>query len=240
MKNFVSSKKEKCQGIFSSLKGFYFNEKDSEITKIIKWMSTIAFLIIGYMIIKNLLPIVLGIIIIIWCMKPDNVSFTKNSTPTQEEEIYQESVIAREIVHKCIAKDSDALDLIKPKTVDDITPVRYPVVNYIDGKVFYRFICRYNPDIQLDFSAMEDVIDIDICQLLQCGYPNLNKYPFFYDLPYFSVIDIGFDTYHNGFVYIDIMPVRDANYYNYISKLYHDKHSENMDGVLSAPEDKEF
>lgn len=215
----------------------YWNwKKDSILITFLKLVTVLAVCLITYLFIMYVLPIlalVFVFLILHECGKPP--------VPSQEPQTISppDESIARELLFDIISDNADFLDLVKPKSVKDITPTQYRVVQTIKNLTFYRFIIRHKVDVDIDLYDMKQVLDLSIQQTLQNGYPNV-KSPFYNGFPYYSIFNIKEDSHHSNCFAIDVMPLKDDSSYVFICNAMLEEQRLREDSVFSTLNDREF
>lgn len=237
MKNIIIESKKAWNDIKSCVSKFYNWKKESYLIWLLKILLFIVMCVLIWLFAKYIFPTLAGIIVLIilyiWDKKP---AATVSNNPTVIEE--RHAWYARDILFRVLISCAVMLDIVKPNSVEDITPVKYFVVQNINRLNFYRFIVRKKPDAKQDYEAMMEILNLKIAQNLEGGYPNIST-PFYRGLPYYVVIDVNEDAYHYGCLYIDIMPIIDDGYYNHVMERQR-KRIANKEEALSIPTDEDF
>lgn len=78
-------------------------------------------------------------------------------------------------------------------------------------------------------------------QLLQGGFPNV-AVPFYNGFPSVFVLKIGEDSYHNGYLHIDILPVLNERSFQYAQHEVQWSHKQAVraNRAVPAPKDEDF
>ena len=158
------------------------------------------------------------------------------SSPAPDAGVNDFSV--REFIFRVLQDAATQLNLIAPRTVNDIMPVYYPAKQSIGGVPFCRFICQPKADEPVERSEWCDFFNLRIVQMLQNGFPGL--FPSYYNgAPALYLFNVQTDSSHAGFLCIDVVFVSDASTYAFASRHYARNHAPSAAGTAS-PLDEDF
>lgn len=144
----------------------------------------------------------------------------------------------RELLCDVLRNNAAELGVIAPKTVGDITPTEYKVLQDMNGIKFARFIVAYSGCDDVDFDTFLSLLNSKIWQQLQLKYPD---YVLVYNnIKVITVFNVGYDLYHNGYFSIDIIVVDNDMKYNYLQRLFYQKAAARTTVDSSNLNDKDF
>ncbi len=133
---------------------------------------------------------------------------------------------------------AQALGFQPPDTVDDITPVAYPVIHCVGNKTFYRFIA-YRQGADVSMGEIRNHMNHYFSQQLQAG--NILIEPMFYKrFPSIYVTNIAPDTNAPGYLRIDMIFIRDESSYGHAKNLEQQERLRHIIKPPLAPLDKDF
>lgn len=207
----------------------------------------LALTITGFYILGKLIIGALSIIAILALFFGDSIETHFKELRAEKERVRlqkesQESnipFILRESLFYFLAGSmGQALGFQPPDTVDDITPVAYPVIQCVGNKRFYRFIA-YRLGADVSMGEIRNHINRYFSQQLQAG--NILIEPMFYKgLPSIYVTNIAPDTNAPGYLRIDMIFIRDESSYDHAKNLEHQERLRHIIKPPLAPLDKDF
>lgn len=204
----------KLKEAYLYLKNEYKENSDSYIKITLTVICFLIFIFVLAFVIKMFLPygiILLFLYFLYYCNK-EPAGFNDNT------QINIDGNIASNLLFDVLRDKVELLDIEKIKNISDIVPTAYPIIQNINGFVFYRFIVRCKNGCDLANDGLNNMLNtLNQCmqQKLQAGYPNVSS-PMFRNLPYFNVLNIEPDLHHYNCLHIDVIPIVNDNCYSFV------------------------
>lgn len=200
-------------------------------------------LIFPLLLIMVFIWLILLIILIIGlvCIKCKNYILNPNintfSTTLFTTTIFNEFVV-RELLCDVLRNNATEFGIIAPKTVADITPIEYGVLNNTNNITFARFIVAHSNCDEEDFDTFLSLLNSKLSQQIQIRYPDCIL--LYKELKVVTVFNVTHDLYHNGYYAIDVMVVDNDIKYTYLCDLYRQKRAAQTAVDSSGLNDKDF
>lgn len=231
---------QKCKRILSGIMEWKKDKVWAWIFKILCLLSVTGILaLLLFMTYKHILPFVSTVFVLLillllyyseyivaWLTDIRNES-RQTGVPVSA---LSEQTIA-EVLFESLVDSAALLDIVPPKTISDICPVRYSPYQ-MDGQILYtRFIIRYQKE-RTDFTDMSRVLNDELIRKL--------LYRIACPVGRIIIFRMGKDIVHAGAYYMDVLYVDDECKYAYVQQLeYQRRLLEEKDGMPDI-EDKEF
>ena len=237
--------KEKCSQHYCSIKTLLHTFITWRKEDFWTWCIKLIIIILAALLIVGLIQIVpylfaFGVLILLFCSDQVAALFSSNSQNQSEPcslEYYFK--FGRDTVC-CIAKENaEILNIYAPTSINDITPVHYSCLQYINGFPVFRFILLKKPNSETDFSVPLSLFNQKIAQYLQSGETPLSA-PFYNGFPCLYALSLKEDLYHVNCLSLDLFPVTNDSSYIFLKTLLEKRSKSSRTESNSILLDKDF
>lgn len=198
----------------SLLKETYFVDTNTSMNPLIKALLFFPFLLFWmFSASVTLCVLVISLAVVKGVKLVKNMISSPTPVNTLTTTVFNEFVI-RDLLCEVLRDNAAELGVIRPKTVADITPTEYFVLQSVNNITFARFIVAYSSCEDEDFEVFLSLLNFKISQQLQIRYPGLILT--YNDMKIVTVFDVAHDLYHNGYYSVDIMVVDNDAKYQYL------------------------
>lgn len=160
----------------------------------------IYFLFVFKLLLYGLIVMLVGIIQIskiIFQMIAKWITANQANQEQRQVQIRNLAFNIREMLCQILQENAQALEIVKPVTVEDITPTKENVYQELKGYPYFQFIVQKAQNAEYDKKVIMDLLNIKIRQYVNRVYGNDCANP-----QIFAVED---DMYHSGFILLKIM-----------------------------------